>query len=184
MPVEVTGLKESLRALKKFEPDLEKNLNRQIRAFAAPVTRKAQGFVENNAGGLTNWVVGGSAKKFKESQLEKRKGFPKFNASTVKRGIRLSTIPTRRNRAGFISVYRIVNSNAAGAIYETAGRKGGGTGKSARPNFARQMGTLSGRDNMRGRVIFKAWEEDQGKAQGNILRAINFTLLNFKRGTK
>lgn len=181
MPVEVRGLKESLKALKNLQPDIEKNLNREVRAFAAPVTRKAQSFVEQSAGGLTNWTVAGSAKKFKASQPEERKGFPKFNASTVKRGIRLSTRPTQRNRQGFISIYRIVNSNAAGAIYETAGRKNANHGKSARPNFAAAMGGLAGKDMMRGRLIFKAWDEDKGRAQGNILRAVDKTLMQFQR---
>ena len=180
MPVEVRGLKEAKKALKSFNPDIEKNLNKEVRAFAAPVVRKAQGFVENSAGGLTNWTVAGSAKKFKESQPEKRKGFPKFNASTVRRGIRLSTKPTRRNNQGFVSIYRIVNSNAAGAIYETAGRKNANKGKSARPNFAKQMGSFGGRDMMRGRLIFKAWDEDKGVAQGRIVSAVDKTLRQFQ----
>jgi hypothetical protein len=181
MPVEVRGLKESLRALKNFQPDIEKNLNKEIRAFANPVIRNAQSFVDSSAGGLTNWTVGGSAKKFKESQPAERKGFPKFNASSVKRGIRLSTKPTQRNKNGFISVYRIVNSNAAGAIYETAGRKNANHGKSARPNFSNAIGEMAGREKMRGRLIFKSWEENKGHAQGNILKAIDKTLMQFHR---
>lgn len=180
MPVEVRGLKEAKKALKALDPDLEKNLNKEVRAFAAPVVRKAQGFVDITAGGLTNWIVAGSAKKFKESEPEKRKEFPKFNASTVKRGIRLSTKPTRRNNQGFVSIYRIVNANAAGAIYETAGRKNLNKGKSARPNFADQMGSFGGRDMMRGRLIFKAWEQDKGQAQGKIISAVDKTLRQFQ----
>ena len=184
MPVEVRGLKGALRALKNLEPDVEKNLNKEVRAFAAPVVRKAQGFVENSAGGLTNWTVAGSAKKFKESQPAVRKGFPKFNASTVRRGIRFSTRPTQRNSRGFVSIYRIVNSNAAGAIYETAGRKNANHGKSARPNFAAQMGGMAGRDMMRGRLIFKAWDEDKGRAANNVIKAVNLTLTKFGKTVK
>ena len=184
MPVEVRGLKGALKALKNLEPDVEKNLNKEVRAFAAPVVRKAQGFVENSAGGLTNWTVAGSAKKFKESQPAVRKGFPKFNASTVKRGIRFSTQPTRRNPRGFVSIYRIVNSDPAGAIYEWAGRTNANKGKSARPNFAASLAQMQGQGKLRGRVIYKAWDEDKGRAANNVIKAVNLTLTKFGKTVK
>lgn len=184
MPVEVRGFKETLKALKNLQPDIEKNLNKEVRAFVVPVVRHAQGFVDRSAGGLTNWTVVGSAKKFASSEPAIRKGFPKFNASTVKRGIRFSTKPTSRNRNGFISIYRIVNSNPAGAIYETAGRKLSNNSNSARPNFSKQLGGMTGADKMRGRLIYKAWNEDKGRAQTNVAKAINTTLLKFARTVK
>ena len=184
MPIEVRGLKGALKALKNLEPDVEKNLNKEVRAFAAPVVTKSKGFVDSNAGGLTNWKVAGSAKKFKESQSIIRKGFPKFNASTVKAGIRFSTQPTKRNPRGFVSIYRIVNSNPAGAIYEWAGRTNANKGKSARPNFAAALSGMQGEGKLRGRVIFKAWDEDKGRAANNVIKAVNLTLMKFGKTVK
>jgi hypothetical protein len=199
MPVEVRGLKETLRALKNFEPDVEKNLNKELRAFAAPVVKKSKGFIVAPSG-LSNWSVAGSAKSFKQSNPEVRKGFPKFNVSTARAGIRFSTKPTKRNSQGFISLYRIVNSTAAGAIYETAGRKNPGGqpwnpsssskkySHSKNPNagrhFINSLGALEGRGMMKGRSIFKAWEQDQGKAYGGIIKAVDSTLRSYERTAK
>ena len=199
MGVEVTGLREVVKAFKTFQPDIQKNLNKEVRAFAAPVVNKAKGFLEASPSGLSNWAVQGSAKKFKESQPEQRKGFPKFNASLAKRGIYLRTKPTKPNRQGFVSIFSIVNTDPAGAIYETAGRKNpsgqpwAGRKKSgnhkyshslnprAGEHFIKSLGSLEGSGMMRGRVIFKAWNENKGKAQGKILLAVDKTIKDFQK---
>jgi hypothetical protein len=41
----------------------------------------------------------------------------------AKRGIKYKTTPSKPNRSGFRSLASIANASAAGAIYETAGRK-------------------------------------------------------------
>jgi hypothetical protein len=63
----------------------------------------------------------------------------------------------------------IFNKSAAGAIYETAGRKSGMIGK-----FSPKLGGHMKGNNPknRGRVIFRAVEEDQGKAKAYIIKAI------------
>lgn len=176
MPVEVRGLKEAKKALKAFEPDLAKNLNKEVRAFAAPVVKHAQSFVEPSAGGLTNWTTKMAPKKSDEP----RKGFPKFNLAIVKRGIKFSTAPTRKNSRGFVTLYRIINASAAGAIYETAGTKNYNSKPSARPNFSKQLGSTYGKDKIKGRLIYRAWDEDKGKAQGKIVSAVDKTLREFQ----
>ena len=183
MPVEVRGLKEARKALRSFAPDLEKNLNKQVHAFAAPVVNEAKGYVQASPGGLTNWIVGGSAAKFKKSTESKKGSFPKFNASEVKQGIRFSTAPTKRNSKGFISLYRILNSSRAGAIYERAGTVNKNHSKTARPNFNEQLGGYVGKPHMQGRLIFKAWAHDQGKTTGKVAKAVDDTLREFQAQT-
>jgi hypothetical protein len=46
-----------------------------------------------------------------------------WSSSEAKRGIGYKATPSKPNRSGFRSLARIVNSSAAGALYETAGRK-------------------------------------------------------------
>ena len=41
MPVEIKGLAETLSAMRKFEPDLAKNLNKEVRSFLTPVQKKS-----------------------------------------------------------------------------------------------------------------------------------------------
>ena len=63
----------------------------------------------------------------------------------------------------------ILNKSAAGAIYETAGRKSGVQGRFT-PNLG---GQLSGQtQKMRGRAIYRAYEQDQGKAKAAVIKAI------------
>jgi hypothetical protein len=63
--------------------------------------------------------------------------------------------------------------SAAGAIYETAGRRAPGTKPSSRPNFAEAMGNLQGSGKDRGRLIFRAFENDYGNATKAVLKAID-----------
>ena len=63
----------------------------------------------------------------------------------------------------------ILNKSTAGAIYETAGRKSGITGRFT----PRLNGQLVGNgQKMQGRAMFRAWAQDQGKAKGAVLQAI------------
>jgi hypothetical protein len=63
--------------------------------------------------------------------------------------------------------------SAAGAIYETAGRRAPGNKPSSRPNFAEAMGPLYGSGKDRGRLIFRAFENDYGNATKAVLKAID-----------
>jgi len=68
----------------------------------------------------------------------------------------------------------IWNKSAAGAIYETAGRKNPGG------NFSPRLGgDVKGRNKLQGRAIFRAWEEDQGKTQGAVIKAIEASAVKF-----
>ena len=200
MPVEVKGLDETLKALRQFEPDMAKNLNKEIRAAMTPVAKKAQSFVPSEIGGLSNWGFSSKGKKItaRSSAFAQVGRFPKFNSSIVRRGIKITLGATRPNRNGFITFYRISNITAAGAIIETAGRKSGSRGQpwdptdsdhdvshSRNPNagawFISHMPQhLVGQKNMRGRLIYKAFEEDQGKAKARVMKALDKTIEDFK----
>ena len=200
MPVEVKGLDETLKALRQFEPDLAKNLNREIRAALTPVQKKAQGFVPNEIPGLSNWTFATQGKKITaESSAFAVKEFPKFNAAIVRRGIKLFIGRTKPNRNGFITFYRISNITAAGAIMETAGRKSGKSGQpwdrkskshnyshslnpKAGEHFIESMGEhLEGTGMMRGRLIYRAWHENEGKALARTMKAVDATIMQFQR---
>ena len=86
------------------------------------------------------------------------------------------------NREGFRSLARIMNKSAAGSIYETAGRK------TPDSNFVRNLngkvsGVIKGKDKMAGRAMFRAFEEDHGKATDGVRKAIEKTNADFKKAT-
>jgi hypothetical protein len=85
--------------------------------------------------------------------------------------------PTKPNRQGWSSSVSIHNKTAGGAIYETAGRKSGITGRFT----PRLSGNLAGSGKMAGRAMFKAYKEDEGKAKAAIVKALEAAAIKFAR---
>ena len=166
MPASVKGGIELRKALRNFAPELGKETQKEIASYLKPVVKEAKGFVTDSP--LSNWAREGGR-------------FPAFNASIIKRGIGYKTTPSKPNRRGFRALAQIRNMSAAGAIYETAGRRAPGTKPSSRPNFAEAMGPLSGTGKERGRLIYEAWENDKGKATLAVLKAIDNAGKTFNR---
>ena len=200
MPVEIKGLDETLRAMRQFEPDLAKNLNTEIRAFLTPIQRKAQGYAVADLPGLSNWKLETKGRKITEKSSVfaiKAGSFPKYNANLVRRGIKIFIGETKPNRMGFVSFYRLSNLTAAGAIMETAGRKNGAgqpwDPKSSSHNdshsrnpkaglhFNNSLGAMRGNEKMRGRLIFRAWNESEGVVLGRVVKSVERTIEGFHR---
>lgn len=211
MPVEITGIAETLIALRKFEPDLAKNLNKEVRLALTPIKKKAQGYFKSDIPGLSNWMIKTQNRKIsKETSAFATSGhFPRYNKSIAASGIHIFLGATRKNSKGFVTQYRISNITAAGAIYETAGRanpmglstthmiSNRRTGERKRVHTTHDSeshnpdaglhfinsigGQLKGTGRYRGRVIYRAWDEDNGKALGQILKAIDATVIEFGR---
>jgi hypothetical protein len=90
---------------------LAKESEKEIRNLLKVVTARAKGYVPSQSP-LSGW---GQARGTWENRV--------FSSSDIKRGLGYSTSPSRPNRRGFRSLATIFNKSAAGAIYETAGRK-------------------------------------------------------------
>jgi hypothetical protein len=161
MPAEVTGALELRKALKEYAPFLAKESQKELSAILRPMTNKARGFLPSNDEAPSGWLKREGAKGRWANRF--------YDQSTARKGITFSAAPSKANRKGFRSLAAIYNKSAAGAIYETAGRKSGNTG-----NFSPRLnGELKGRDQkMTGRAIFRAWSEDQGKTNAAVIRAI------------
>jgi len=199
MPVDVKGVKETIKALRKFDPELLKEMNSEIKSVMVPLRDKARGYAPSPVpGNLYGWNENTVGKKitaknsaFRTFNTEGRlRLFPLYDYETVKKGIYYSQAPSKRNRNGWRALYFVANRSAAGAIYETAGRKNpGGDPKSksnnpgAGANFISRMGPLYGDTQAeRGRMIFRAWKEDEGKAQAAVVNAITKTIEAFNQG--
>jgi len=193
MPVEVVGLKEAIVAMRKLQPDLERNLKIEIKEVLKPIVKKAKGYAPADISGLSSWTFKARSGKINAKTSGFRVGhFPLYNVNQVRAGIKSEIFPTKANTRGFISLVRIVNQTAAGAIFETAGRKNPGgqpwnkNSKSHRYShsnnpdaglhFINSMGaTMQGSGKFRGRLIYRAWHEDQGRALAAIMKALQKT---------
>ena len=199
MPVELRGAVALRKALKEYTPDLAKETQKEIAGHLRKVVNRARGFVPSESP-LSGWAnpVG---------EWEYRA----FNAGVIQKGLGYSTAPSKPNKRGFRTLAQIFNKSAAGAIYETAGRKnpqglpaarrtiamrnggivpawesGKDVNKSANPYAGRQFidampplvdsqqSNSAGRRTRKtkGRLMFRAWAEDQGKTTAAVVKAI------------
>lgn len=203
MATQVEGVKELRYALRNFEPDLSKELQKEMALALKPIVKKARGFIPAD---FTPSHWRGETKTGK---------WPIYNATLMRRGIGYKTTPSKPNRRGFSYAASIANKTASGAIFETAGRKNpGGMQKAPKgtprtnKNFSHsnnpQAGAqfISALENaspisqgstkftrpgsgrrgryMKGRAIFRAWAEDQGKANAAVMKALQKAADNFK----
>lgn len=170
MPVEVKGAVELRKALRQFAPDTGKALTKEMGAALKPITNKARGFLPNNSEILSNW---------QGSKTRSDGRFPQYDLTTARKGVTYKTSPSKPNRKGFRSLATIFNKSAAGAIYETAGRKN--MNSVFVMNLDRKYAaSMKGADKMKGRAIFRAWEEDQGKATAAVMKAIEKAKATFE----
>ena len=205
MPTEVKGAIALRKALNAYAPDLAKELTDEITKSLKVIQKDARGFIPSMApNNLYNWndqakgrQITAKTSMFRTFNTEGRlRMFPLYNAAEIKRGIVYRTGYGKPNARGFRSLFRVRNKSAAGAIYETAGRthpNGDPRSKSNNPNAGArfvQQGPLYGRKkagaggDMRGRAIFRAWEQDEGKQLVHIMQAIENTRVKFnKRAT-
>jgi hypothetical protein len=191
MSVKLDGVKETLRSIRKIDPELLKEMNKEIKGFMIPIRDKARGYAPTAApGGLYNWDEQTYATRVVKPRETAGRKFPLYQAESVRKGIYYSAAASKRNKNGWSSQYIVANASASGAIYETAGRKNpGGSSRSrsnnpgAGSNFISRMGPLYGQTQAsRGRMIFRAWAEDQGKAQAAVVKAIEKTIAAFNQG--
>lgn len=189
MPVNVTGVKQLQKALREVDPTLNTTMRKYIKAQMIPIRNDARGYLPSNTEVLSGWtklagIIGPM----------KYRAFPKYDQSIAKAGIVYREGKNQRNAAGFSAIFYVANTTAPGAIYETAGRKnpfGDPKSESNNPNAGREfIGAAGGQLNMKGggkskgRAIFRAWAEDNGKVIPAVLKAINYTATKFNKETE
>ena len=207
MPIEVKNGLELRKALKGYAPELSIKMQKEMGSLLRSITNKAKGYVPSESP-LTNWEQGKQLGGWE---------YRAFSTAEVRSGITYSTTPSRPNKSGFRTLAAIINKSAAGAIYETAGRKNPngqpqvqrstvrlpghvnygrtfrsktkGMSISDNPNAGKQMidainetgrlvdiqdPHLAGRRTRKtkGRLIFRAWAEDNGRVYDKINRLL------------
>jgi hypothetical protein len=98
-------------------PDLAKETQDEMANALRPVVARARGFIPADSRLLSGWVKGTAS-----IDTINYRAFPTFNSSDAKRGLGYRVTPSKPNKSGFVSLARIQQANAGGAIYETAGR--------------------------------------------------------------
>ena len=163
MPTELKGANDLRKALKKFSPDLDKATRDEMVGFLKPLVVKAKGFLPANDAMPSGFV----------KHEVKTATFPMYDASEARRGVGYKLTPTKPNRQGWSSSVSIHSKRAAAVIYDWAGRKSSSKFVSVLP------GSMAGRGKMSGRALYKAYDQDQGKAKASIIKALEIAAAKF-----
>ena len=161
MPASVKGGVKLRKALRAFAPDLAKETQKEVAGALKPITKTAKGYFPDDGQVLSGWL----ARENSQSR------FPSYNARIVKAGVGYKTSPSKPNRRGFRSLARVFNKSAAGAIYETMGRKSPSS-RFVQNQNSKYGSSMKGDGKMEGRALFRAYEENNGKARDAVLNAI------------
>jgi hypothetical protein len=211
MPTEVKGGIALRKALKKFTPDLAKETQKQIAGLLKPVTSKARGYIPTTAplSGWAKEATTGRFPRYSASAAKSGIGYKttpsKVNRQALARIVNASAAGAIYETAGRVNPQgrvqakrREVNIPGMNSVYSTS--TGKNYGKSNNPNagqqfveamnsagqvknaYQRETGQ-AGRASrkMKGRAIFRAWAEDQGKTNAAVIKAIEASRDKFNK---
>lgn len=186
MPAELVGATNLRKALLKYAPDLQKEMKTEIAAALKPIVREARGYVPTEGNIMHGWLP----RSFSEAK------FPTYNSTLIKKGITFKSTPDKVNNNGFTTLASIRNQTAIGAIAETAGRLGQpqpwvgpkknigqkryshSVNPEAGKQFIQNLGPLygdrrkGGISDHRGRYLYRAWAQNNGKAMAAYFKAV------------
>jgi hypothetical protein len=146
--ISVVGVKETVNALKKIDPQLQKDFRAQANEIAQPAINAAKDV-------YTQVPLSGMAYKWNSRG---RQLFP-FSVAKAKSGVKLR-IDTRRNAVGVILIEQ---KDPATAIFETAGRANAN-------RLGDQLGFVgAGRTRLIGPAVYKARRGIETQMQKMIL---------------
>jgi hypothetical protein len=158
--VVLTGVKETLKALEKFDKDAVKSFNKVINSELRNAKKDAQGFVKADAP-LSGW----STQPARNPRSRGGAGWPAWDQSVIKAGISSSKAEGKVRRDYTTSAGALKNRSAAGVIYELAGRTNRGTG-----TF---ISNLEKKDSQASRLVWKSVDKNKDRIINNVERAFN-----------
>jgi hypothetical protein len=189
MPIAVKGVDSTKRALRKFDPDLYKAMNKEIGTALKSVSNQAKQEVKPD---FISGAMDTGAERV--SRTSRARAFPVYNSSVIRKGLTYSLGRQKKNLGGWSAAYSLLNKSAMGAIVETAGRRnpnGDPRSQSNNPNAGNQfiqelnqeyggLKQVGKGAKQRGRLMYSALYDNQGKARDAILVAIETAAKQFK----
>lgn len=175
--------------MKDVDADLNKQMAKDIKIAMLIVRNKARGYLPQQNDVLSGWGKGtASAETFKPGV----KIFPPYDYLDARGKIAYSAGQNKRNDKGFRAAFYVYNNSRSGAIFETAGRINKPRGnKSLNPNAPEQfnsaaemLSSMKGQGKQRGRLIYRAWFEEQNRVTPAVVNAIETVAKEFNRKTE
>lgn len=122
--VVLTGIKETLDALKQFDKSAVRKFNKVINSELVTAERMAHDIVDKVQSRTTNTPMR-NWKPYDVNAGRSRggKGWPGFDKTIIKQNIRKTRVQGKVRRDYTTSAGALLNKSAAGVIFEIAGRK-------------------------------------------------------------
>ena len=155
--IKVVGVKDTINALRKIDPQLQKDFKAQATQIAEPALSAAKAV-------YTQVPLSGMNYKWQEKGRS-RANFP-FTVAKAKAGVRVR-FDTRRNAVGVILIEQ---KDPAAAIFETAGRKN--SNKLNTSLLFVNLPVSAGRTRLIGPAVYKARRKIEREMQSMILDTI------------
>lgn len=114
----LTGLKETLDALKQFDKQAVKEFNKVLNSEVSSLKKEAQSLVTQDPP-LSGWAT----QPARNPRTRGGAGWPAWDQSVIKSGISSSKAQNKVRKDYTTSAASLRNKSAAGVIYELAGRR-------------------------------------------------------------
>lgn len=170
----LSGIKETLDALKEFDKSAVRRFNKVINTELANAERDAHGIVRGISNSksdtpMSGWRPYNAAKPRRSSRGGT--GWPAWSTGEVIAGVRKTKAQGKVRKDYTTSAGALINKSAAGAIFEIAGRISGknATGRRQGDQFMR---TLSARFKPASRLVWRVVDKDRAKIEANVNRAL------------
>lgn len=169
----LTGIKETIDALKEFDKDAVKRFNKVINSELSSAETSARSLVAriNNSQGtgtpMSGWKQSNTTRA---TSTRGGAGFPGFNPGEVAAGIVKSKAQGRVRGNYTTSAGKLLNKSAAGAIFEVAGRNTKAT--AARTSSAQFLRNLGNRFGKASRLIWYVVDKEGEQIQRNVAKAL------------
>ena len=200
MATTLKGVKELRYALRNFEPDLAKELQDEMVFFLKPIVKKARGYIPSDFT-PSHWRADSKTGKwpiYNATLMRRGIGYKTTPSKPNRRGFSYAASINNKTASG--SIFETAgrknpsgmqkapkgtprtNKNFSHSNNPLAGSQFISALDNASPLKQGNTRTGSGRRGryMVGRLIFRAWAEDQGKANAAIMKALQNAADNFK----
>jgi hypothetical protein len=158
----LTGIKETQRALEKFDKGAVSSFNKLVNSELNDAKKEAQGFVKSEAP-LSGW----NTQPARNPRSRGGAGWPAWDQSVVKAGISVSKAERKVRRDYTTNAGALKNKSSAGVIYELAGRSNKTSGKNGFiSNIERKVGDAS-------RLVWRSVDNNRVKIEKNVAAALD-----------
>lgn len=179
----LSGIQETLDALKAFDKDAVKRFNKVINDELKGAERDAKALISAVAGYNSNNSPMSGWRKADATRPRKTTrggaGWPGWDAGAIQAGIVKTKVQGKVRKNYTTSAGALLNKTAAGVIFEIAGKKTKpGSGRGSGNQFLR---TLGNRFQAASRVVWRVVDKDRPRIEANVARALEQAKMDLQK---